>query len=88
MVCLGARVRSVERGICHIAAQTATLHPRASVSECMGVYYAEKVAQYANKYECPIGPSKGVRISCNSWLLQLLRAVACSRLFTSNGAIW
>jgi len=39
------RIRSVERGICPIDAQTVTFRlPRTSVSRHMGVYYAEKVA--------------------------------------------
>jgi len=42
------RIRSMERGICPIAAQSVTFRlPRTSDSGHMGVYYAEKVAQYA-----------------------------------------
>ena len=29
----------------------------------------------SNKYECTMDQGKGVRNSCNTWLLQLLRAL-------------
>ena len=46
------RIRSVERGICPIAAQTVTfLLPSISVSGHMGVYCTEKVIQYAQNQE-------------------------------------
>jgi len=46
------RIRSVEHGICPTAAQAVTLRlTRTSVSGHIGVYYAEKVAQYAQNPE-------------------------------------
>jgi len=46
------RIRSVERSICPIAAQNVSVRlPRTSVSGHMSVYYAKKVAQYAQNPE-------------------------------------